>query len=153
MFSLNQHNRIRGHGFLPADRADKFAGLGLHIDGFDRQADQFGQSQSNRRLEWGKFRTLRKNRTVEIDEAPSGGPNPVERRPEQNCRIDPRIGRVGIRKGVSDISQSGRAQECIGEGMQHNISVAVPCQTPVKFDLYTAQNQRTIRDQPVSIVP
>ena len=60
---------------------------------------------------------------------------------KQFATVDAFIFRVGIRKVVTDITECQRSQQCIAQGVNSNIRIAMSQQTAVMLKLYATQPQ------------
>ena len=83
--------------------------------------------------------------------APEAGclPQSIQRRLQEDRRVEILEGRIGVRISVADVAQASRAQQRVGQGMQHHVGVAVSRQSARMIDGHAAQDERTAPDQPM----
>jgi hypothetical protein len=72
---------------------------------------------------------------------------------DENCGISVRPLWIRIRKGFPDITQSGGAENGIGDRMKQNVRIAVTVEPEFIVNPHTTQNERTVSHQPVTVMP
>src|SRR5262249_55561426 len=84
--------------------------------------------------------------------APAGLVQPRERFAQEKCRVAVLVGRVGIGIRIADIAKPGGPEQGVGQGVQHDVGVAMPDEAAGVLDPHAAENQRSARRQPVRVV-
>ncbi len=148
-----QHDGVSIDRFLSSDRSHFFAGLGFDIDLTDIESQQVCNSRGNRVLVRGQLGSLGMDRAIEIADRPATLSHFIDGGKQKMSRVGVAPLRIGIRKPLTDITQSGSAEDGIRDGMQQDISITVSVKPEFILDRHTPQDQRTTRDQSMPVVP
>ena len=71
---------------------------------------------------------------------------------QQNLTVSVSEALVGGGEMLADVTQRGRAEECVGDGVEQDVGVRMPVQPPIVRDLDAAEDQATSRRKAVSVV-
>ena len=97
-------------------------------------------------------RRLREEGGVDIPRRPPRLPHEADDLAQQNLTVGVAEALVGGGEMLTDVTQGGRAEECVDDGMEQDIGVGMPVQPPVVRDLDAAENQAPSRSKAMSVV-
>ena len=104
------------------------------------------------RLDGAEFRLLGEDDHVEIDHAPAVAVQARERFTEEEGGVGAaqRGSVVGV--GVADVAEAGGAEQGVGDGVQHDVGVAVAGEAARMLDADAAEQERPAGFEPVGVV-
>ena len=142
---MKQCHGLNGDAFRPPDYSPA-----LHRRGFDpdfRRLDL--QNPRNIRLHLRDVRLdlghLGHNDDIHIADSESPLANPPKSLLQQKRARGVSKTRVVVREMRSDVRQSGRAQDCVGHGVQQGIRVRMALQTLLEGDMDSPEDEPAIR--------
>ena len=92
------------------------------------------------------------NRSVDVAGYPPGFPQQRNAATEQIPAVGVLPAGVGVGVGVADVAEAGRAEQGVGDGVQHRVRVRVPDQTLRVRDADPAEDERPTFREAVRIV-
>jgi len=147
------YDGLGGDGLPRPDRAQPLHRPGLDVDAVDRQVQQFGNPPTHGLFGRTQARLLRQNVHIHVADGP---PLPLNRAcgvPQKHRAVDVFPPRIVVREMFSDVAQSARAEDRIGDGVQNRIGVAMTGQTNGPIQHHPAEDQLPPRDESVNVEP
>lgn len=128
----NQENDARRLDRLfSADRSNAFAGLSLQADLLWLDSQDIGQPLLDQLSVRQQFGPLSAHNTIEIDYPPTEGLHGIEGRAKHFGRVSAAVRQIGIGEHLPDITQGGRTEQGVGDGVQQHVSVTMTDKFPV----------------------
>ena len=140
------------NSFQPTGESHSFFGGSFDANTVDRNANHIGNIFSHFINVGSKFRLLREDGSVDINNAVSVLLYDFGRPFEQKHTVGIFILLVGVGKMLSNIAQSSRAKKRVGNSVSEDVSVGMTCQSHFEFDFFSADYEWSSIFKAVSIV-
>lgn len=148
----NQRDRVGGDGFAPADAASPFIGRGLEPDLIRSNARGACQTLSHfaqGRRDLGLFGD---EGCIDIANGPVAFGQIGGDALEEELRIYAGEFRISIRKVVTDIRQTRRAEQGVTNGVGERVGIGMAVQPERDVKRHSSQNHGAVRDDAMNVI-
>ena len=153
VLALEQYHHLGADRFFAADRANPLARLGFEVHRRGWHREQASHRLSNLRLVAGKLRPLGEDGTIGVDGPPTLRADGRQDLGEHLRRTAITVRGIVVRKPFADVTQPGRTEQGVNQGVQQDVGIGMPYRTPIMRNPNAAEEQRPAGFQTMGIVP